>query len=53
MPQMQPVAMPPAPAPKAVPAGTKKPGKFLVPLLILGALFLAAVVLVLFFAFKH
>jgi hypothetical protein len=36
-----------------MPAGVKKPGRFLVPLLILGGLFLAAVVVVLFFALRH
>jgi flagellar basal body-associated protein FliL len=50
MPQMQPMAVP---TPQAMPAGTKKRGKSLVLLLILGGLFLAAVVLILFFALKH
>jgi hypothetical protein len=57
-PQFQPppppaYAMAPPPAPQAMPAGTKKPGKFLVPLLILGGLFLVAVALILYFALKH
>ena len=53
MPQMQPMAFPPPPVPQAMPAGPKKPVKFVVPLLILGGLFLTAVVLILVFALKH
>jgi len=57
-PQFQPppppaYAMAPPPVPQAMPTGAKKPGKFLIPLLILGGLFLAAVVVILFFALRH
>ncbi len=53
-PQMQPVAFPPPAAPQpAPPVETKKPAIFWVLLLVLGCLFLSAVVLVLFFALKH
>jgi len=53
MPPMQPMPMPPPPAPQAAPAGPKKSGKFLVLLLCLGGLFLIALLLILFFAFKR
>ncbi len=51
MPQMQPVAVPVPNAPQSAPSTSK--GKFLVPLLILGGLFVVAVVVILVFAFKH
>jgi LPXTG-motif cell wall-anchored protein len=49
---MQPLAVPVPVAPQATPPKTGK-SKFLVPLIILGGLFLIAVGLILFFAFKH
>jgi flagellar basal body-associated protein FliL len=52
MPQMQPMAVPVPMAPQAAPAKTGKK-KFPVPLIILGGLFLIAVVTVLFFALRH
>jgi hypothetical protein len=58
-PQFQPpppptFAVPAPPAPQAMPpAGARKPAIFWVLVLGLGGLFLIAVVLVLFFAFKH
>ena len=52
MPQMQPLAVPVPVVPQGVPPKTGK-SKFLVPLIILGGLFLIAVGLVLFFALKH
>jgi hypothetical protein len=52
MPQMQPLAVPVPVAPQAAPPKTGK-SKFLVPLIILGGLFLIAVGLILFFALKH
>jgi len=52
MPQMQPMAVPVPAAPQAGPPQAGK-GKFLVPLLILGGLFLVAVVVILIFALKH
>ena len=51
-PPMPVVAMPPPPQPIPL-AGTSKPAIFWILLLTLGCLFLAAVVLVLFFALKH
>jgi flagellar basal body-associated protein FliL len=45
------MAMPPPPVPQ--PVETKKPAIFWILLLAMGCLFLAAVVLVLFFALKH
>ena len=54
VPQVQPMAIPPAPAPQpAPPTGVKKPPMLWVMLIALGCLFLAAVVLVVFFALKH
>jgi flagellar basal body-associated protein FliL len=52
MPQMQPVAVPAPVSPQVAPPKTGK-SKFLVPLIILGGLFLIAVVLILFLALKH
>jgi hypothetical protein len=52
MPQMQPITVPVPGAPQATPPKAGK-GKFLVPLLILGGLFVIAVVVVLIFALKH
>ncbi len=52
MPQMQPITVPVPAAPQAGPPKAGK-GKFLVPLLILGGLFVVAVVVVLIFALKH
>ena len=52
MPQMQPVAVPVPVAPQVVPPKTGTT-KSLVPLFILGGLFLIAVGLILFFALKH
>ncbi len=52
MPQMQPITVPMPGAPQAAPPQAGK-GKFLVPLLILGGLFVVAVVVVLIFALKH
>ena len=52
MPQMQPLAVPVPVAPQAAPPKTGK-SKFLVPLIILGGLFLITVGLILFFALKH
>ena len=52
MPQVQPLAVPVPVAPQAAPPKTGK-SKFLVPLIILGGLFLIAVGLILFFALKH
>ena len=52
MPQMQPMAVPVPVAPQVAPPKTGK-SKFLVPLIILGGLFLIAVGLILFFALKH
>jgi len=52
MPQMQPVAVPVPAPPQAVPPQPGK-GKFLVPLLILGGLFVIAVVVIVIFALKH
>ena len=52
MPQMQPMAVPVPVAPQVAPPQSGK-SKFLVPLIILGGLFLIAVVLILFFALKH
>jgi hypothetical protein len=52
MPQMQAVAVPVPAAPQAAPRKTGK-SKFLVPLIILGGLFVFAVVVILFFALKH
>ena len=52
MPQMQPMAVPAPAAPQAAPLKTGK-SKFLVPLIILGGLFLIAVVTILFFALRH
>ncbi len=54
IPQMQPMAIPPPAVPQPSPAaGAKKPPMFWVMLIVLGCLFLAAVVLVIFFALKH
>jgi flagellar basal body-associated protein FliL len=52
MPQMQPMAVPVPVAPQAAPPKTGK-SKFLVPLIILGGLFVIAVAVILFFALKH
>ena len=52
MPQMQPMAVPAPAAPQAAPPKTGK-SKFLVPLIILGGLFVIAVVVILIFALKH
>ena len=52
MPQMQPVAVPLPATPQATPPKTGK-GKLLVPILILGGLFVVAVVVILIFALKH
>jgi len=52
MPQMQPITVPLPGAPQATPPKAGK-GKFLVPLLILGGLFVIAVIVVLIFALKH
>jgi len=52
MPQVQPMAVPVPVAPQAAPPKTGK-SKFLVPLIILGGLFLIAVVVILLFALKH
>jgi hypothetical protein len=52
MPQMQPLAVPVPVAPQVSAPETGK-SKFLVPLIILGGLFLIAVGLILFFALKH
>jgi hypothetical protein len=52
MPQMQPVAVPMPAPPQAVPPKAGK-SKFLVPLLILGGLFVIAVVVIVLFALKH
>jgi len=52
MPQMQPIQVP-MPAPPQATAPQAGKGKFLVPLLILGGLFVVAVVVVLIFALKH
>jgi LPXTG-motif cell wall-anchored protein len=52
MPQMQPMAVPMPVAPQVELPKTGK-SKFLVPLIILGGLFLIAVGLILFFALKH
>jgi hypothetical protein len=52
MPQVQPMAVPVPVAPQAAPPRTGK-SKFLLPLIILGGLFLIAVGLILFFALKH
>jgi flagellar basal body-associated protein FliL len=49
---MQPMAVPMPVAPQAAPPKTGK-SKILVPLIILGGLFLIAVVLILFLALKH
>jgi flagellar basal body-associated protein FliL len=52
MPQMQPMGVPMPAAPQVAPP---KPGKskLLVPLIILGGLFLIAVVVIVIFALKH
>jgi hypothetical protein len=50
MPQMQPVTIPP---PQPAPPTGKKPMIFWIMLLAFGCLFLAAVILVIFFAMKH
>jgi hypothetical protein len=52
MPQVQPMAVPVPVAPQVAPPKTGK-SKFLVPLIILGGLFLIAVVLILFLALRH
>ena len=52
LPQVQPVAVPVPARPHAVPPKTGK-GKVLVPLLILGGLFVIAVVVIVIFALKH
>ena len=52
VPQVQPMAIPVPPAPQATPPKTGK-SKLLVPLIILGVLFIVALVVVLFFAVKH
>jgi hypothetical protein len=52
VPQMQPMAVPGPVAPQVGPPKTGK-SKFLVPVIILGGLFLIAVVTILFFALKH
>ena len=52
MPQMQPMGVPVPVAPQAAVPKTGK-NRFLVPLIILGGLFLIAVVTILFFALKH
>jgi hypothetical protein len=52
MPQMQPMAVPVPVVPQVAPSKTGK-RKFLLPLIILGGLFLIAVVTILFFALKH
>jgi hypothetical protein len=52
MPQMQPITVPMPGAPQTAPPKAGK-SKFLVPLLILGGLFVIAVVVVLIFALKH
>ena len=52
MPQMQPVAVPVPAPPQAVPPQPGK-GKLLVPLLILGGLFVITVVVIVIFALKH
>jgi hypothetical protein len=52
MPQVQPMSVPVPVAPQVEPPKTGK-SKFLVPLVILGGLFLIAVALILFFALKH
>ncbi|HXX24904.1 MAG TPA: hypothetical protein VEO19_17330 [Terriglobia bacterium] len=52
MPQMQPVAVPVPTPPQAVPPQPGK-GKFFVPLVILGGLFVITVVVILIFALKH
>jgi flagellar basal body-associated protein FliL len=49
---MQPMAVPVPVSPQVAPPETGK-SKFLVPLIILGGLFLIAVGLILFFALKH
>jgi flagellar basal body-associated protein FliL len=49
---MQPMAVPLPVAPQAAPHKTSK-SKFLVPLIILGVLFVVAVVVILIFAVKH
>ena len=52
VPQVQPVAVPVPALPQAVPPKTSK-SKVLVPLLILGGLFVIAVVVIVLFALKH
>jgi hypothetical protein len=52
MPQMPPMAVSAPVAPQVGPPKTGK-SKFLVPIIILGGLFLIAVVTILFFALKH
>jgi len=52
LPQVQPMATPAPAPPQAVSPGTGK-GKFLVPLIILGGLFVIAVVVIIVFALKH
>jgi hypothetical protein len=52
LPQMQPMAVPVPVAPQAASLKIGK-SKFLVPLIILGGLFVIAVVVVLIFALKH
>jgi hypothetical protein len=52
LPQVQPMATPAPAPPHAVSPGTGK-GKFLVPLIILGGLFVIAVVVIIVFALKH
>lgn len=52
VPPMQPIALPGPVAPQVGPPKTGK-GKFLVPVIILGGLFLIAVITILFFALKH
>jgi hypothetical protein len=52
MPQMQPMTVPMPMGPQVEPPKISK-SKFLVPLIILGGLFVIAVVVVLIFALKH
>ena len=52
MPQMQPMAVPAPAPPQAAPPQSGK-GKFIVPLIILGGLFVIAVVVIVIFALKH